>query len=43
MWSSAFDVHASKNRQWWRAAIAAAAIMSPYAAASDQPVRAVQT
>jgi hypothetical protein len=28
--------------QWWRAAIAAAAIMSPRAAAADQPVHAVQ-
>ena len=29
-------------RQWWRAAIAAAAIMSPHAAAADQPLHAVQ-
>jgi cytochrome c oxidase subunit 2 len=29
-------------RQWWRAAIAAAAIVSPHAAAADQPVHDVQ-
>ena len=29
-------------RQWWRAAIAVAAIMSPHAAAADQPVQEVQ-
>src|SRR6266446_3943160 len=29
-------------RQWWRAAIAVAAIMSPHAAAADQPAHDVQ-
>jgi plastocyanin len=29
-------------RQWWRAAIVAAAMMSPHAAAADQPVHEVQ-
>src|SRR5712671_2415108 len=29
-------------QQWWRAAIAVAAIMSPHAAAADQPVHHVQ-
>jgi hypothetical protein len=28
-------------RQWWRVVIAAAAIMSPHAAAADQPVQTV--
>jgi plastocyanin len=29
-------------RQWWRAAVAAAAILSPHAAAADQPVHDIQ-
>jgi hypothetical protein len=29
-------------RQWWRASIATAAILSPHAAAADQPVHDIQ-
>jgi hypothetical protein len=29
-------------RQWWRAAVAAVAILSPHAAIADQPVRDIQ-
>jgi hypothetical protein len=29
-------------RLWWRAAVAAAAILSPHAAAADQPVHDIQ-